>query len=221
MPPPICVHQIVVRSDIKGCFDHISHQWLYENIPMDKLILEKWLKCGFVEMDELFPTEEGTPQGGTISPILANMALDGLEKLLNNEFGKKKMNGMVFFPKVNLVRYCDDFIITGHSKEILEYELLPLLRKFMQERGLQLSEEKTLITHIDNGFDFLGQNVRKYKGKLLIKPSKKNTRNFLEKVRNLISSNQSMKQELLIRHLNPIIQGWVEYHKFVVSSQAF
>ena len=214
--------QWILEGDIKGCFDHISHAWLLENIPMDTQILYKWLKCGFIETRRLFPTEEGAPQGGTISPLLMNMTLDGLERILRERFPtRRKENGKTLFYKVNFVRYADDFIITGESPELLKNEVLPIVKAFLAERGLQLSEEKTLITHIDDGFDFLGKNIRKYNGKLLIKPSKPATKTFLQKVRSIIKGNKSTKQETLIRKLNPVIRGWVNSQRYVVSSAVF
>ena len=199
----------ILEGDIKGCFDHISHDWLLENIPTDIQVLQKWLKCGFIDTKRLFPTEEGTPQGGTISPTLMNMTLDGLERLLKQKLPtRKKVNGQTQFNKMNFVRYADDFIVTGESKEFLENDVLPIIRAFMAERGLQLSEEKTVITHIDDGFDFLGKNIRKYKGKLLIKPSKQSMKAFLKKVRGIVKKNKSAKQDSLIRLLNPVIRGF-------------
>jgi RNA-directed DNA polymerase len=152
----------ILEADIKSCFDNISHDWLLTHVPIDRVILSKWLKAGFIESQTLWPTEAGTPQGGIISPTLANLALDGLESELQRRFRPTD--------KVHLARYCDDFIISGHSKEVLENEVVPLVVKFLQVRGLELSPQKTCITHIDKGFDFLGWNVRKYDGKLLIKP---------------------------------------------------
>ena len=212
----------ILEGDIKGCFDHISHQWLLENIPMDTQILENWLKCGFVETGKLFPTDEGTPQGGTISPTLMNMTLDGLERLLQERLPtRQKVNGRTHFNKLNFVRYADDFIITGESPEFLRDKVLPIVKEFLTERGLQLSEEKTVITHIEDGFDFLGKNIRKYNGKLLIKPSKTSVKSFLAKVRSIIKGNKSTKQETLIRKLNPVIRGWVNNQRYVVSSKVF
>lgn len=212
----------ILEGDIKGCFDHISHQWLLENIPMDTQILEKWLKCGYVETQKLFPTDEGTPQGGTISPTLMNMTLDGLERLLHDRLPtRKKVNGKTHCNKMNFVRYADDFIITGESPEFLREKVLPIVREFLTERGLQLSEEKTVITHIGEGFDFLGKNIRKYNGKLLIKPCKSAVKSFLGKVRDIIKRSKSIKQEILIRRLNPVIRGWVNNQRYVVSSKVF
>lgn len=212
----------ILEGDIKGCFDHISHEWLLENIPTDTQILEKWLKCGYVETRKLFPTDEGAPQGGTISPTLMNMTLDGLERLLQERLPtRQKVNGRTHFNKLNFVRYADDFIITGESPEFLRDKVLPIVKEFLTERGLQLSEEKTVITHIEDGFDFLGKNIRKYNGKLLIKPSKTSVKSFLEKVRSIIKGNKSTKQETLIRKLNPVIRGWVNNQRYVVSSKVF
>ncbi len=212
----------ILEGDIKGCFDHISHTWLLNNIPMDKRMLEKWLHSGFVETRHLFPTTEGTPQGGTISPTLMNMTLDGLERKLREHFPQRiTVNGKAHFLKMNFVRYADDFIITGESKEFLQTQVLPVVNAFLTQRGLTLSKEKTVITHIDDGFDFLGQNIRKYKGKLLIKPSKSAIKSFLSKVRKIIKESKSAKQEQLIRRLNPVIRGWVNYHRHIVSSKAF
>ena len=214
--------QWILEGDIKGCFDNISHDWLLANIPTDCTILKKWLKAGYMEDRQLFPTEAGTPQGGIISPTLANLVLDGLEARLHAKIGRtRQVNGKQVKLMVNYVRYADDFIVTGRSKELLEQEIKPLIEEFMRERGLALSPEKTKITHIDEGFDFLGQNVRKYNGKLLIKPSKANVATFLEKVRSAIKGNKALDQGKLIQMLNPMIQGWANYHQHVVSKEAF
>ncbi|ELT6114868.1 group II intron reverse transcriptase/maturase [Salmonella enterica] len=210
----------VLEGDIKGCFDNISHKWLLEHIPMDKRILRSWLNAGFMEKGRLFTTDAGTPQGAPCSPVLANMCLDGLETILTNRFGRKG-TAKASKSKVNYVRYADDFIVTGISREILESEVKPLITAFMQERGLLLSEEKTTVTHINDGFDFLGQNVRKYKGKLLIKPSKHNLKMFLNKIRATIEGNKTAKTDTLIKRLNPLIRGWTNYHQHVVAAETF
>lgn len=219
----------ILEGDIKGCFDHISHEWLLDNIPMDREILRKWLKCGYVFNGDVFPTEEGTPQGGIISPTLANMTLDGLQSLVQNavkphweqadtEYGRVRVK-----PKINLVRYADDFIVTAKDKETIELVILPLIRQFMAERGLTLSEEKTKITHVSDGFDFLGFNIREYKsnGKLLTKPSKDAMKTFCDKVRTKIKSNKSAKASSLIRMLNHMLPGWANYYRYGASSKAF
>jgi RNA-directed DNA polymerase len=198
-----------------------SHEWMLRQIPTDTEVLRRWLKAGYVENRTLFPTEAGTPQGGIISPTLANMTLDGLEQLLKVAFRRRRDGARQYRLKVNLIRYADDFIITGPAKDVLENEVRPLVEQFLRDRGLQLSPEKTCITHIEEGFDFLGQNLRKYDGKLLIKPSKKNTHNFLEKVRTIIQENRTATQEILIRQLNPVIRGWANYHKSIVAADTF
>ncbi len=215
--------QWVLEADIQGCYDHISHEWMLENIPMDVQALGKWLRAGYVEERRLFPTTEGTPQGGIISPALANMTLDGLQTLLETRFPRKwdtKTNRCIY-PKVNFVRYADDFVVTGGSRELLETEVRPLIEAFLNERGLRLSPEKTKITHIDEGFDFLGQNIRRYRGLLLIKPSKKNTQAFLTKVRERIQSSGDETQEKLILRLNPIIRGWANYHRHIAAKHTY
>ena len=210
--------QWVLEGDIKGFFDNISHDWVLANIPLDKQVLGKWLASGYMEQGKRFDTVAGTPQGGIISPVIANMVLDGLEgklrTLAKNQSQQRKL-------QINYVRYADDFIVTGKSKELLETEVLPLLNAFMAERGVALSEEKTLITHIDNGFDFLGQNVRKYNGKLLIKPSNKNVKAFLGKVREVLTRHKMAPAWLIVQWLNPKIRGWANYHRHVVSSETF
>ena len=186
---------------------------------MDREILRKWLKAGFIDKNTFFATEDGTPQGGIISPVLANMALDGLEETLRTRFGRSASKKSSH--RVHVVRYADDFIVTGASKEILETEVRPVVERFMSTRGLELSEEKTRISHIEGGFDFLGQNVRKYNGKLLIKPSKKNVKAFLGKIRGVVKKNKMARQRNLILLLNPIIRGWAQYHRHVVASRTF
>jgi RNA-directed DNA polymerase len=147
----------VLEGDIRGCFDNINHEWMLRHIPTDKVVLRQWLKAGFMENRTLFPTEAGTPQGGIISPTLANLTLDGLQMLLQQRFPMKRVNGVPVNPKIHLIRYADDFIITGADKAVLENEVKPLVEQFLRDRGLQLSPEKTCITHIGQGFDFLGQ----------------------------------------------------------------
>jgi RNA-directed DNA polymerase len=211
----------VLEGDIRGCFDNINHEWMLRHVPTDKEVLRKWLKAGFVENRTLFPTEAGTPQGGIISPTLANLTLDGLETLLTQRFPRKKVKGKTILSKVHLIRYADDFIITGTTKDVLEQEVRPLVEQFLRDRGLQLSPEKTCITHITQGFDFLGQNLRKFGDKLLIQPSKKNTHTFLRKARKLIRQCWGFSQAELIRQLNPVIQGWANYHRHVVAARTY
>ncbi len=205
--------QWILEGDICSCFDKIKHGWLEANIPMNKVILGKWLKAGYVEEGERFSTIEGTPQGGIISPILLVMTLRGLEAAIKQSTSKGD--------KVNVVIYADDFIVTGNSKEILEQKVKPTIVSFLKERGLELSEDKTRITHINEGFDFLGFNIRKYDGKLLIKPSKRSVKDFLNTIRGVIKKNRATKTVELIHNLRPKIQGWANYHRHVVAKETF
>jgi len=216
--------QWILEGDIKSCFDKISHDWFLAHVPIDRVILQKWLKSGYMEKHVLHETTDGTPQGGIISPALANCALDGLERLLRENYptGKRLKSLGGEKPCVNLVRYADDFVITSKSKELLAGEIKPLVEHFLQERGLELSPKKTVITHVEHGFDFLGQNVRRYpNGKLLIKPSKKNVKTFLEDIRRTVKAAHGMSAADLIDQLNPKIRGWANYHRHVVSKRTF
>ena len=206
--------QWILEADIKSCFDKISHDWLRENIPMDKEILSKWLSAGYIDNGVLHQTELGSPQGGLASPTLLVLTLSGLEQAVIRAINRRK-------DKVHLSIYADDFIITGSSKEVLETEVKPLVESFLQERGLELSQEKTKITHIDDGFDFLGMNVRKYKGKCIIKPSKKSIKNFLANIRETIKSNPTVKTENLLHLLNPKVRGWANYFRHSCAKETF
>lgn len=206
--------QWILEGDIKSCFDKIDHSWLLANVPMDKTILRQWLKAGFMEQKVFHRTYEGTPQGGISSPCLALLALSGLEQAAR-QVGRKRGDN------VNVVAYADDFIITGSSKELLENKVRPAVIAFLKERGLELSLEKTRLTHIEDGFDFLGFNVRKYKGKLLIKPSKKSVKRFLDNIRETIKARISIKTVDLIKLLNPKITGWSNYYRHSVAKKIF
>ena len=204
----------ILEGDIKSCFDQISHSWLMANIVMDKSVLSKWLAAGYMEKGSFYSTGAGTPQGGIASPVLANMALDGLEGAARKAAPKGH--------KVNVVRYADDFIITGISKEVLVDKVMPAIVAFLETRGLELSREKTSLTYIEEGFDFLGFNVRKYTDdKLLIKPSRPSVKAFLGSIRDLLKSNKTAPLEMIIRKLNAKIRGWANYHRHVVAKRTF
>ncbi len=201
----------VLEADIKGFFDNIAHESILNmigNFPNRRLIKE-WLKAGFVFQGKLHPTEQGTPQGGVISPLLANIGLHGLENYI------KATN-----PKLGVVRYADDFIVTARDKESLEIAQ-NLIQAWMSERGLEFSSEKTIITSMEDGFDFLGFNSRHYDGKLLIKPSKKKVLSFCKRIGEEIKNLSSTEQEILIKKLNPILRGFANYYKGVVSKETF
>jgi len=203
----------VLEGDIRACFDEISHQWLLQNVPMDKQLLRLWLKAGYWEKEHLFPTSKGTPQGGLISPLLANLTLDGMERAVKAAARRGD--------KVNFVRYADDFVVTGATQEILEQKVKPALTAFLQERGLELSEQKTVITHIETGFNFLGHTVRKYGDKLLITPAKSKVLVLQKKVSQLIHSAKALSQEALLRQLNPLLRGWANYFRNGAAKRTF
>ncbi len=225
--------QWILEGDIKGCFDNISHDWMLKHIPMETPILRQWLKCGYFENDKKFFNEAGTPQGGIISPILANMVLDGLQTLIYQRYRRKlhsqKTGKYHWAPlghgkgnkQVHLIRYADDFIVTCNSKEVLEKEIKPLISSFLAERGLELSKEKTVITNISDGFDFLGFNIRLYKDTVLMKPAEKRVKRLRDKIGEIITLKQGDSAEKLIEALNPVIRGWCNYYRFVNSTDTF
>lgn len=168
----------------------------------------------------LLRTRAGTPQGGTITPTLANMTLDGLEWEREANFGLKGTREAERH-KGNLVRYVDDVVVTASSQEPLENKVKPVVAGFLAARGLELSGEKTGVTHIEEGFDFLGQHVRKYRGTLLIKPSKKNIQAISDKVRDEVKANKTAEQVTVIRRLNPMIRGRANFPRSAVAPSTF
>jgi RNA-directed DNA polymerase len=216
--------EYILEGDIKSCFDMISHDWLLGNIPIKKSILTRFLKAGYFENGRLFQTYKGAPQGSPLSPVLANMVLNGLETELGRNFYAQK-DGKINKKccnkhKVNYVRYADDFVVTADSEESL-LKAKEIISMFVGQRGLSLSDEKTVITHISNGFNFLGWNFRKYKGKLLPKPSKVSQKSIIQKIREIAHQGRTWSQDRLIATLNPVIRGWSLYHKHAVSSDVF
>ncbi len=179
-----------------------------------------WLEAGFLEKHAWFATTEGTPRGGIISPALANWALDGRQRLLADHFARtprqQRMN------KVHLVRYADDFLITGTSEELLGDRVRPLVADFLKDRGLELSHEKTRIAHVEEGFDLLGQNVRRYRnGEVLTKPSSQSVKTSLSKIRETIDNSGSLTAGGLIRRLDQQIQGRTMDHRYAASQRTF
>ncbi|MGH2416523.1 MAG: group II intron reverse transcriptase/maturase, partial [Microcystaceae cyanobacterium] len=204
-------HNWVLEADIQGFFDNIAHEPILSmigNFPKRNLIKE-WLKAGFVFQGKFNPTDIGTPQGGVISPLLANIGLHGLENYI------KASN-----PRFGVVIYADDFIVTARDKESLE-TAQNLIQAWMSKRGLEFNSEKTLITSMEDGFDFLGFNSRHYNGKLLIKPTKKKVLAFCKRIGKEIRNLNGVEQEVLIRKLNPILIGFANYYKSVVSKETF
>lgn len=205
--------QWILEGDIKACFDEINHEWLKNNVTIDKRVLTQWLEAGYIDKGQQFETVRGTPQGGPASPLLANLVLDGLEKEIHA--GCKQGD------KVNYIRFADDFVVTAKSPEILKEKVIPIIINFLAQRGLSLSQEKTKIVHIEEGFDFLGFNVRKYKGKYLTKPSKSSIKAIRAKIKETVRKGYGWSGADLISTLNPIIRGWANYYRIGVSKATY
>jgi RNA-directed DNA polymerase len=215
----------VVDADINGAFDTIDHAHLLQtigNFPARRLIRD-WLNAGVLEEGVFHETERGTPQGGVISPLLANIALHGMEDALGV---KHDQRGEIRGPRA-VVRYADDFVVFCQTKEDAE-QAVALLQEWLKERGLTLSEEKTKIVHLTEGFDFLGFNIRHYPVsstktgyKLLIKPSRKSEQAIREKLKKEWLRCQGSNVAAVLKRLNPIIRGWANYFRIGVSSKTF
>jgi RNA-directed DNA polymerase len=207
-------------------FDRIDHEALLARLPVFTTTIRRWLKAGVVELGALDPTTMGTPQGGIISPLLANIALDGMERL----FGAERADGRHVTPclrrgsnrGINLVRYADDFVVTAPSREVLEAYVLPRLTEFLAGRGLELSEAKTRTVHIDDGFDFLGFNLRHFpNGKLLARPQKEKVALHRRRLSTFFRGNRQMPTAEVIKQLSPVIRGWCNYYRYAVAKRTF
>lgn len=205
-------------GDIKSCYESISHDWLLKNIPMDKRVLKSLLKAGFAFKNEIFPTEQGISLGANISPILGNMTLDGLQHVI---FDNHKTRDKNDFSDGNLIRYADDIVITARTKESA-YEAKSIVEKFLSERGLKLSEQKSKVIHTSEGFDFLSRNYCKRNGILCVTPSEKAIKSFEENLQNYILNHDTRwSQRGLIKGLNAKLQGWASYHRVEDATDAF
>jgi len=225
--------QYILEGDIRSCFDKINHNYILEHIPLDKRVVQQWLKAGIIEKGKWYPTTEGTPQGSIISPTIANRVLDGMAQAIDQAMNirthvykkgaqagqRKRMNNP---HKVHFVRYADDWIVCASDKTVLEQTIKPAIQTFLQQRGLELAEEKTSITTIYEGFDFLGLHLRKYNNhKLIIKPSKKSVKKLLGKIRQTIKKMKAVPSYVLITHLNRMTKGWAMYYRFYCAKQTF
>ncbi|MBE9170372.1 HNH endonuclease [Pleurocapsales cyanobacterium LEGE 06147] len=236
----------VLDADIAKCFDRINHNVLLKKLntfPTLRRLVKRWLKAGVMDGKEMFPTHEGTPQGGVISPLLANIALHGLEHRLNQFMeslpGGKRAN----VASLTTVRYADDFVVLHPELDVIN-RIKQVVTEWLEEIGLEMSDKKTKVIHTlvehneqNPGFNFLGFNVRQYpKGKTksavstkgtpvgfitLIKPSAEKIKLHNRELGKLVSMLKAAKQEELIAKLNPVIKGWSNYYSSVVSKEVF
>jgi RNA-directed DNA polymerase len=218
----------VVDADIVGCFDNIQHETIQTALNRfpAKGLVKAWLKAGLIESERYERTELGTPQGGVISPLLANIALHGMETAVGISY-KKAGDGWTVKGKRALVRYADDFVIFAETKEDA-LDAQQEMSKWLQERGLTLSEEKTKICHLTEGFNFLGLNIRHYPNaktktghKLLIMPSQESVKKFTDRLRQEWKALAGQNAETAIRRLTPILRGWTNYFRHGVSKELF
>jgi len=196
-------NQWVLKADIHGCFDHISHNYLIEFCPFDKQLITNLLKCGYIYKNKYYPTEEGIPQGGVLSPVLSNLCLSNFEKIIEFKFNNS----------VKIVRFVDDYLISGTTKEQLE-EILKILKLYLAKRNLTLSDEKTKIKHITQGVDFIGWNIKKINHQIIILPTYKNYLEMIERITERIKQGNNWSKEKLIKNLNDLITGWGLYHNY-------
>ena len=215
----------LLDADISGCFDNLGHEPLLARLPVFTTTIRRWLKAGTVELGTWKPTTTGAPQGGPLSPLLANVALDGMERL----FGAEDERGRYVRPSlrrgrnrgVGLIRYADDLVVTAPTREVLLTYVVPKLTAFLGERGLQLSEAKTRIVHVDEGFDFLGFTVRRYEGVVLTRPQKEKVVRHLRTIHDYLRRHRQATPSQIIGDLGPIIRGWATYYRHGASKHTF
>lgn len=240
--------KFVLDADIAKCFDRINHEALLTKLntyPVLRRQIKAWLKAGYIDEETLFPTIEGTPQGGVISPLLANIALHGMEEYIKQAFPLKRttVNGVKHRRNpVHFIRYADDFVVIHEDREVIE-QCQQLISNWLEDMGLALKSSKTRIAHTLNlcegraGFDFLGFTIRQIplgkhqvgknqRGeslgfKTLIRPSKEGTKRHQEKVKTIIKEHLALSQRKLINALNPVIRGWTNYYSTVSSKRRF
>jgi RNA-directed DNA polymerase len=220
----------VLEADIKGFFDNIAHSWLMNNIPIEKQVMGQWLKSGHLDDGHFHDTLAGVPQGGSISPTIANITLDKLTDAVKAATAHlhKKSKVTSWSPKVHVIRYADDFVVTAATEHILRVYVMPAIQAFLGERGLSLNMEKTHITSVKEGFNFVGFHFKVYpyekgpKGYIcLIKPAKNNIKKLKLKLKETVKHSKKSSAYELICQLNPILSGWANYYKKVVSKKAF
>jgi RNA-directed DNA polymerase len=209
----------ILDADLAGAFDRIGHNHLMSMIGSfpNRDMIRAWLKVGVVENGRLSRTEEGTPQGGVISPLLLNIALHGMETAAGARYGAD-----TYARKGSpvLIRYADDLVVHCHTRQEA-IEVKARLAAWLAPRGLAFNDDKTRVVSLSEGFDFLGFNVRRYRSKLLIKPSKQAVRRIRERLRSELRSLRGSNAQAVIKRLNPIIRGWAAYYRTQVAAVIF
>lgn len=194
----------VLKADIQSCFENISQDWLLEHIPMDKKFMWKFLRAGYVAHKKWYPTDTGLSQGGSLSNVLCNLTLDGLEDVLAVHVASDV--GVV-------VRYADDFLILTNDKFALVQEVVPAVEKFLSERGLNLSEEKTKYLSLDTGVTFLGWRLYRQDGRIISIPSEKAVQSLREKVEKIVLYKKFPSLEEQKKKLKFTIRGWNRFYQ--------
>lgn len=201
----------VLRTDVKECFDHLSHEWLLKHAPMNKRILRRILKCGYIYDGLYFPTPEGMPQGGVLSPVMTTLILSGFEQVLQDKYSESR---------VEMIRYVDDLLFSADNAAVL-HDVLADLQEFLAVRGLEISEKKTFIRHISEGVDFIGWHVERDGNHLAWRPSEVAVSEMLHRVEGIISHAGKWTAKRLIAKLNGIVIGWGNYHAYLCTADAF
>jgi RNA-directed DNA polymerase len=217
----------IFEGDFKGCFDNLNHSHIMDcidNFP-SKGIINKWLKAGYIDENVFHETEAGTPQGGIISPLLANIALHGMEEEIGVRYFYPKRDGAQIYPSsVGVVKYADDFVIVCPSKEVAE-GMYEKLQPYLDKRGLELEEDKTKVIHINEGFDFLGFNFRRYPTRdgmrLFIKPSQESVKKAKARIREIFEFYKGREVGQLIEKLNPVLRGVANYWSPTVAKKIY
>lgn len=206
----------VLEADIERCFDTISHDWLLVHVPLDPAVLRAWLTAGYVEHGQHYTPACGLPQGAILSPTLANLALDGLERVITAAAEQGRRAAPVFF-----VRYADDFIVFSRSKRVLRRRVQPCIAAFLRKRGMRLSAEKTRLTRLTRGFDFLGYTIRARRDALHLAPTTDSLARVLQKVEAVLRANAEAPVAAVIEALNPLLRGWARYYQHLPGRERF
>jgi RNA-directed DNA polymerase len=221
----------LLDGDLQSAFDTLNHEFILSRlgaIPGRELV-KQWLKAGYVEAEMLTPTPRGAAQGAVISPLLLNIALDGMECLLDQYTKVKEYTlhsrgrtwtSRVKSKKYGFSRYADDLLVTAQTRDDIE-AIKPILVDWLSMRGLTFNEEKTQIVPISQGVNFLGVHIRHFGGRCLTVPQKEKVLSFLREVRAWLKTHRTVKPEAVVSHLNPLLRGWANYYKHSASKRVF